>query len=232
MGEGDAISRKPARRWVWWLTVLAGVLALLAALWLSWLGRAQRMLSAELDAIRRRGEPLRLAEMATPPVDDADNAVVLLRQAGEAWAADVEPLLEPMQARLVAAGWEVVDRRGLIDGSASAAARRRPAEPTGPSQGVTPAQAARTARIQRPQARPATSRPTPSPNAPRACLWRGARRALLAAYVSSSTISLAHTSCTGWPSSRACLTRAPTSGGASRTCARNPSNARAFFMVV
>ena len=88
---------KPPRkkRWAWWKTVLL-VLALLivglvVARW-QWGKHADKVLQAEIDAIRARGEPLDWLEFKPKPIPDEENAAELYRKA---WAI---ALLDPALA--------------------------------------------------------------------------------------------------------------------------------------
>jgi len=97
------------RRIPWWgkaLLIFGGVLCLLAAAWTGWLLHAQAQLRAEIDAIRARGEPLRLIDLKPPPLPPEKDAAVLLRQAVQQFEADVEPLLDALDGNMQADGYE------------------------------------------------------------------------------------------------------------------------------
>ena len=75
------------RRTLFALLVLA-VLYAGASIWIGAVANAR--IAKEIEAIRARGEPLELIEMAPPPVADADNAAIPLLAAEEAYVESFE----------------------------------------------------------------------------------------------------------------------------------------------
>src|SRR5882762_9853949 len=71
------------RRWGRWIgfSFLAFIALLIAghAFWGWW---QEKKLGEEIAALRAKGEPVLIEELANRPVADAENAVILLREAG------------------------------------------------------------------------------------------------------------------------------------------------------
>lgn len=82
----DEIPPPPKKRWSVRRTVLLAVLLLLAGIGIGrwWWGQsAERILQAEIDAIRARGEPLEWREFKRPFIPDEENAAEFYRQAAK-----------------------------------------------------------------------------------------------------------------------------------------------------
>ena len=128
-GEDDGGHRRRrgrrAPRWTWVLGVLLlAVLGSGAAYW-RWGNNAQKRLTAAIEDLRRRGEPVYATDLTHPPVAGADNAAIDLRAAAgfidprtDAWKAFqqidfAQPLSE--QAKREAAAMLATDgaRRAL-----------------------------------------------------------------------------------------------------------------------
>ncbi len=76
--------RWPFMSRAWWKRNkrrMAWLCLVLVAIWTATNIYASVLLNRELEAIRQRGEPLTLAELAPPPVPDAQNAAVLYKHA-------------------------------------------------------------------------------------------------------------------------------------------------------
>jgi len=72
------------RRFAKYVAIVAGlVVALMLAVQLT-LGGYESEFEARLDAIRQAGEPLRFADLASPPIPDEENAAILFAEAA-AW---------------------------------------------------------------------------------------------------------------------------------------------------
>jgi len=78
------LGRLPFLSRAWWKRNkrrVAAACLILAAIWTATDVYATALLNRELEAIRQRGEPLTMAELAPPPVADKDNAAVLYKRA-------------------------------------------------------------------------------------------------------------------------------------------------------
>lgn len=78
------LARLPFLSRAWWKRNkrrVAAACLILAAIWTATDVYATVLLNRELEAIRQRGEPLTMAELAPPPVPDKDNAAVLYQRA-------------------------------------------------------------------------------------------------------------------------------------------------------
>ena len=80
------LGRLPFLSRAWWKRNkrrVAAACLILATIWTATDVYATVLLNRELEAIRQRGEPLTMAELAPPPVPDAQNAAVLYKRAEE-----------------------------------------------------------------------------------------------------------------------------------------------------
>ena len=92
------------------VVVIVGVLA-----WVWWRESARAELRREIDAIRDRGEPVKVAEMMPPALDPNDNAAVPLREAGRVYETDVRPLIFELDSKMEADGWESFGLSTLLE---------------------------------------------------------------------------------------------------------------------
>ncbi|HVF85529.1 MAG TPA: hypothetical protein VM821_06085 [Abditibacteriaceae bacterium] len=78
------LGRLPFLSRAWWKRNkrrVAAACLTFAAIWTATNIYASVLLNRELEAIRKRGEPLTMAELAPPPIPDAQNAAILYRRA-------------------------------------------------------------------------------------------------------------------------------------------------------
>ena len=88
--EDTALSAHPYRPAARFGLALLGLAVVTVATWFAWAAVARHRLAAEVDAVRRRGEPTRPEDFPDPPVADADNAAVAWRAAAAAVSTAVD----------------------------------------------------------------------------------------------------------------------------------------------
>src|SRR5688572_13589651 len=75
---------RPRRRWARWIAAALVLLIALLILGHAFRGRyEERELAREVAELRKAGEPMLAEDFKTPPPAEADNAAVLLREAGK-----------------------------------------------------------------------------------------------------------------------------------------------------
>jgi hypothetical protein len=128
-GDSGTVKR-PRRRWGRWIGFsLLGLIALLITGHAFWGWWEEKKLAEEVEELRRKGEPVLAEELANRPVADADNAVILLREAGRSIDENGEPWQEfdRMVLGLPLTAKEVGVVRRVVEENRSALAKLRQA---------------------------------------------------------------------------------------------------------
>ena len=120
------------RRWGRWIgfSFLALIVFVIAghAIWGGW---QEKKLGEEIAALRAKGEPLLMQEMANRAVPENENATILLRQAGEAIDVNTEAWrqLDELELGLPLSENEVAIVRRAVEENRNALAKLRQARP-------------------------------------------------------------------------------------------------------